>query len=202
MKRRNCFGPPLALQSFDLVLSHFLAEPGGIFFRSPHLAVTFNRIAKSTDSFWFHFAIVIDRFVLNIEMMKSSINLHGRAWFAFAAFAHVWMLLLHCYQCDPTRGYNSNRIVFPSNDVASGPNRQPALRSSTVLDYIDANRDVNVTNVKQFLGAFGLNLEHLEEAGPVIARRSMPNIPMQANCQVEMRTIDLDTGKHTINRRH
>jgi hypothetical protein len=91
---------------------------------------------------------------------------------------------------------NRNRIVFPSSDPNSATrslNRQPSVRSDSVTDYIDTARDANITDVRQFLGAFGLDMNQLED--PVMARRNSPDIPMQANCQIEMRTIDLDQGK-------
>lgn len=83
---------------------------------------------------------------------------------------------------------NGNRIVFPSDRNANRPSN---VRSSNV-DYSDAIQDTNITDVRQFLGAFGLKYEQLE--GPVLGRTKSAEIPLQANCHVETRTIDLDTG--------
>lgn len=124
-----------------------------------------------------------------------------------AAIALLLQSLLLPTWTDAVR--SGGQIVFPDGDRQRTSSHRPTGRRTPPAtgsgvgaggpvadaDKFDLLHAANLSSVRDFLGVFGLT-ELPEDA--LVGRRKSPDIPMQANCQLELRTVDLDAGRFRI----
>lgn len=79
------------------------------------------------------------------------------------------------------------RIVFPSD-------RNPSIGRKPVSNIPPAFR-TKITNVNDFLNSLGLTEKELDDvSSPIGGRQKEADFVLQSACEVELRTIDLNTG--------